>query len=98
MVNGLYAHVLFDTEATRPFVSLVLRKKFQDAPRTLNLLLEVEIMEDCTMSALRVFRGCVMNMFSERFSIYVVSILLRGSKVIIGMDWLGLNGAVIDCE
>ena len=37
-------------------------------------------------------------MFGERFRVDLVPIPLRGLKVIIGMDWLGANGAMIDCE
>ena len=55
-------------------------------------------MDDPTVSALRFFWGCVLDMFSERFSIDLVLIPMRGSKFIIRMDWLGPNGVVIDCE
>ena len=55
-------------------------------------------MDDRTMIALRVFRGCVLNMFSKGFSIDLVSIPLRGLKFIIGMDWLGPDGSVIAYE
>ena len=60
--------------------------------------MEVEIVDACTVSALRIHRGCVLNLFGERCSIDLVSIPLRGSKGIIRMDWLGPNGAMIDCE
>lgn len=46
----------------------------------------------------RVHRGCVLNMLSERYLIYLVPIPLRGSKVVMGMDWLGPIRAMIDCE
>ena len=39
-----------------------------------------------------------MNLFGERFPIDLNLIPLRGLKVIIGIDWLGANGAMIDCE
>ena len=55
-------------------------------------------MYDRTVSVVRVFRGCVSNLFSERFPIDLVLIPLRRLKVIIGMDWLGPNGVVIDFE
>ena len=45
-----------------------------------------------------VFGGCALNMFSERFAIDLLSILLMGLKVIIRIDWLVPNGVVIDCE
>ena len=69
----MYAHVLFDSDANRSFVSLMLAKKLYDAPKTLDYSLEVEIGDDSTMSALRVHRGCVLNLFSESYSIDLVS-------------------------
>ena len=39
-----------------------------------------------------------MNVFRETFHIDLVLIFLRGLKVIIGLDWLGTNRAMIDCE
>ena len=74
----------------------MLVKKFSDAPGILDYLLEVEIADDRSGSALRVHRGCVLNQFSKKYSIDLVSIPLRVSKVIIEMDWLGTNGAMID--
>ena len=44
------------------------------------------------------YRDCVLNVFREKFCIDVVPIPLRGLKVIVEMDWLGANGAIIDCE
>ena len=42
------------------------------------------------------FRDCVLRLFEERYLVDLVPIPLRGNKVIIGMDWLSPNGAVID--
>ena len=67
MVNGFSAYILFDSGATRLFISLVLSNKFRDAPGTLDSPIEVEIVDDLTMSATRVFRISVLNMFRERF-------------------------------
>ena len=76
LVNGVIAHVLFDSGATRSFVSLSLRKKLCDAPRTLDFPLEVEIVDDRTVSSQRVHHVCILNLFSERYSIYLVLIPL----------------------
>ena len=79
-------HVFFDSGATQSFVSLALSKKFRDTPGTLDSPLEVEIADDRTVSAVRVYRDCVLNMHGERFLVDLVPIPLRGSNVIIGMD------------
>ena len=76
MVDGMSAHVLFDLGATRSFVSLALNKKFCDARGTLDFPLEVRIADDRTVSDFRVHRGCVLNLFSERYPIDLVSIAL----------------------
>ena len=39
----------------------------------------------------------MLRLFEERYLVDVVPIPLRRNKVIIGMDWLSPNGAVIDC-
>lgn len=79
-------------------MSLVLSKKFSNALGTLDYLLEVDIADDLSVSDLRFRRGCVLNMFSKRYSIDLVWIPMRGSKVIVVMEWLGPNGDMIDCE
>ena len=76
MVNGMSAHVLFDSGPTRSFVSLVLSNKFRDAPGTLDSLLEVEISDDHTVSVARVYQDCVLNVLGERFRVDLVSIPL----------------------
>ncbi|KAL7606504.1 uncharacterized protein LOC111918954 [Lactuca sativa] len=98
LVNVMSAHVLFDSGATRSFVSLALSQKFRNAPGTLDTPFEVEIADDRTVSAARVYRDCVLNVHGKRFRINLVPIPLQGLKVIVRMDWLGANGAMIDCE
>ena len=93
----MIVHVLFDSGATRSFISLMLRKKFSNAPWTLDYPLEVEIANDCSVGDKRVHQGCVLNMFNERYSVELVPIPLRGLKVIVGMEWFGSNGAMIEC-
>lgn len=79
-------------------LSLALSKKLNDVAGDLDHLLEVEIVDDHSVSDSRVHRGCVFKILSERYLIDLVLISLRGSKVIVGMDGLGPNGAMIYCE
>ena len=68
--------MLFDSGATRSFVYLALSKKFCDAPGILDYPLEVEITDDHYVSASSVHHGYVLNLFSERYYIDLVSIHL----------------------
>lgn len=79
-------------------MSLALTYNFSNTPWTLDYPFEVEIVDDNLVNASRVHRECVLNIFSERYSIDLVLIPMRGSKVIAGMDWLVRNGSMIDCE
>ena len=56
------------------------------------------ITDDRTVSDASVYRGCVMIVLGERFLVDLVQIPLRRLKVIVGMDWLGANRAMINCE
>ena len=96
-MNGILVQVLFDLGATRSFVSLALSKRFSESSGMLLCPLEVEIVDNRSVRASKVFRDCVLGLYEERYLVDLVPIPLCGNKVIIGMDWLSPNGAVIDC-
>ena len=58
----------------------------------------MDIAIDRLFSASRVHRGCVLNIFSDGYLIDLVPIPLQRLKVVVGIDWLGPNGAMIYCE
>ena len=68
------------------FVSLALRKRFSDAPGGLDNLLEVDIFDGRPIQVSRVHRGCVLELFSDRYPIDLVYIPLCESNVTVGMD------------
>ena len=96
-MNGIPVQVLFESGATRSFVSLALSKRFSESSGMLDCPIEVEIVDDRSVRASAVFRDCVLRLFKERYVVDLIPIPLRGNKVIIGMDCLSRNGAVIDC-
>lgn len=57
----------------------------------------MKIVDDPSVRVSRVHRGCVLELFSESYPIDLVPIPLSQSKVIVGMDLLSPNGAMIDC-
>ena len=98
LVNDISALVLFDSGATRSFVSLALSKRFLIDSGELDCPLDVEIVDDKIVRVVRAYRGCTLRLFDEQLSVDLVPIPLRGNKVIVSMDWLSPNGAVIDYE
>ena len=75
-----------------------LNKWFVGALGELDYPLDVEIADDRTFRVVRVHRGCTLQLFNEQFFVDLVPIPLLGNKVIVGMDWLRPNEAMIDCE
>ena len=96
-MNDIPVQVLFDSGASRSFVSLALSKRFSESSGTLDCPLEVGIADDRSVRASEVFRDCVLRLYDERYHVDFVSVPLSRNKVFIGMDWLIPNWAVIDC-
>ena len=65
LVNSISTLVLFDSGATRSFVSLVLGKRSVGDLGELDFPLEVKIANDQSVQVSRVHRGCVLEMFNE---------------------------------
>ena len=79
------------------FVFLPLSKRFDDISGELDYPLKVEIADDRPMRVSRVHWGCTLELFSKQCLIDLIHIPLRESKVVMGIDWLSLNGVMIDC-
>lgn len=76
LVSGFPTLVLFYSGSNRSFVSLALIKKFSNALGTMEYPLEMEVVDDSSGIASRFHQGCVLNTFSERYSIDLVLIPL----------------------
>lgn len=79
-MNGVPALVLLDSGTTRSFVSLALGNIFGDTPGELDYPLKLEITDDRPMQVSRVHRGCVLELFGERYLVYLVHVPLRGAR------------------
>ncbi|KAJ9539429.1 hypothetical protein OSB04_032162 [Centaurea solstitialis] len=97
-VNSRPALVLFDSGATKSFVSLSFCKNFMNVKDKLDSPLEVEIADEEFCLCKNVFRGNVIEIFGVKFSIDLIPIPMREINVVAGVDWLSRNGGHIDCE
>ena len=90
--------VLFDLGAIRSFVSLAFSRHLSICREALSLPLRVSIVDEHSVFATDVIRGCVLDIFEVEVLIDLVPIAMRDVCVIVGMDLLSRFGAVIDCE
>ncbi|GJW48899.1 reverse transcriptase domain-containing protein [Tanacetum coccineum] len=97
LLNDHYASVLFDSGAERSFVSIEFTPFIDIAPSALNTSYEVELADGKIVSTNTILRGCTLALFSHMFKIDLLPTRLGSFDVIVRMDWLSYNRAVIVC-
>ncbi|KAK1423394.1 hypothetical protein QVD17_18696 [Tagetes erecta] len=98
LVNSLPAYVLFDSGASRSFVSLNFACHKSFVRSKLVNALEVEIASDNSFFVSEVCQNCKIIIQEEEYPIDLIPITLREFDVVIGMDWLSLHRASIVCN
>ena len=64
----------------------------------LDIHLDVEIVVDEILNVTSVFKSCEIEVSGVRFPIDLIPIVTKEISVIVGMDWLSRNQAIIDCD
>ena len=98
LVNEMPSLVLFDSGASRCFVSLVFSENFNRTLGHLDILLDVEIAADEILNVTSVYKSCEIVVSGLRFPIDLIPFATREINVIVRKDWLSWNQAIIDCD
>ncbi|GJZ79060.1 putative reverse transcriptase domain-containing protein [Tanacetum coccineum] len=98
LLNNHYASVLFDSGVDRSFVSTTFSTLLDVIPDTLGVSYAVKLADGRIAKTNTVFRGCTIRLLGHPFNIDLILIELGSFDVIIGMDWLANNHAVIVCD
>ena len=80
------ALVLFDSGASRSFVSVKFSEDFNRTLEHLDFTLEVEVAADEILIVSDAYNGCEIEVSGVRFPIDLIPIVTREISVIIGMD------------
>ncbi|GKE12887.1 putative reverse transcriptase domain-containing protein [Tanacetum coccineum] len=97
MLNNRYAFVLFDSGSDKSFVVTRFSSMLDINPVKIGASYEVELADGRVVSTNTVLKGCTLNLVNHVFEIDLMPIELGTFDVIIGMDWLVKNDAVIVC-
>ncbi|KAJ9557756.1 hypothetical protein OSB04_012370 [Centaurea solstitialis] len=97
LVNSQPARILFDSGATNSFMSHNYVRYMKSVPFMLPIPFTVDTANGVTLVADRVFRDCSLVLDNHDFFVDLIPIDIRGFDVVIGMDWLIKNRAVIIC-
>ncbi|XP_022036782.1 uncharacterized protein LOC110939531 [Helianthus annuus] len=97
-LNLMPTYVLFDTGASRSFVSSELVSHPSFRIERMHVPLKVEIADSKSYLLHEVCRNCEIIIEDEKFAIDLIPMVLGEFKVIVGMDWLAKHHAEIQCE
>ncbi|GJU41292.1 putative reverse transcriptase domain-containing protein [Tanacetum coccineum] len=95
LLNDHHAYMLFDSGANRSFVSNTFSTLLDIIPYALDVSYAVELADRRTSETNTVLRGCTLGLLGNPFNINLMPIDLGSFDVIIGMDWLAKNHAVV---
>ncbi|GKC18634.1 putative reverse transcriptase domain-containing protein, partial [Tanacetum coccineum] len=90
--------MIFDSGADRSFVSNTFSTLLDIIPSALDVSYAVELADGRTSETNTVLRGHTLGLFEHPFNIDLMPIDVGSFDVIIGMDWLAKNHAVIVCD
>ncbi|GJV75762.1 putative reverse transcriptase domain-containing protein [Tanacetum coccineum] len=97
LLNNRYFSMLFDSGSDKSFINASLIHLFDNEPERISASYEVELADGRIASTNTVLKGCTLNLVNHLFKIDLMPIELGAFDVIIGMDWLADNDAVIIC-
>nr|GEZ19641.1 reverse transcriptase domain-containing protein [Tanacetum cinerariifolium] len=97
-LNDHHAYMLFDLGTDRSFVSNTFSTLLDITPSVLDFSYVVELADKRTLKTSTVLRGCTLGLLGHPFNIDLMPIDLGSFDVIISMDWLAKNHAVIVCD
>ncbi|GKA39262.1 putative reverse transcriptase domain-containing protein [Tanacetum coccineum] len=98
LLNDHHAYMLFDSGADRSFISNTFSALLDIIPSALDVSYVVELGDEITLETNTVLRGYTLGLLGHPLYIYLMPIDLVSFDIIIGMDWLAKNHAVIVCD
>ncbi|GJW25617.1 putative reverse transcriptase domain-containing protein [Tanacetum coccineum] len=94
-LNNQFATVCFDSEADFSFISTKFAPLLNVEPCIVNPGYAIEIADGKSVEVDRVIRDCKLELGNSLFTIDLISLGHGSFDVIVGMDWLSKNKAVI---
>ncbi|KAD6454523.1 hypothetical protein E3N88_09229 [Mikania micrantha] len=97
-INSLPAYVLFDSGASRSFISVKFVDHHSFVLAKLPYPLEVEIADSKSFLVYDIYHRCKLTIDGEDYEVDLIPMSLGEFDVVIGMDWLSKYGANIVCN
>ncbi|XP_073304087.1 uncharacterized protein [Primulina huaijiensis] len=98
LIQKVPAYALFDCGATHSFVSKRLAKKLGLKPELLAELFRIATPTNKAIETHEIHRDCLISIGNQKFSTDLLQIVMADFDIILGMDWLAKNNAIVDCK
>eukprot|EP00261_Vitis_vinifera_P036423 XP_019077666.1 PREDICTED: uncharacterized protein LOC109123168 [Vitis vinifera] len=98
LVYSTWVRVLFDTGATHSFISASCANALGLKTERVENLLLIESLMGTNSRVDRICKGCVITLADRALNVDLRILNMTGYDVILGMDWLTVYRAVIDCH
>ncbi|GKE92763.1 putative reverse transcriptase domain-containing protein [Tanacetum coccineum] len=98
LLSNHYASVLFDSGADQSFVLTTFSTLLDVNPDTLDVSYAVKLADGRIAKTNTMLRGCTIKLLGHSSNIDLMPVELGSFDVIISMDWLASNHAMIVCD
>jgi hypothetical protein len=97
LINDTYAHILFDSGKIKSFVSINFMPCLKGILDGLDKPYVVEMANGQEAKVDKVLKNCVIKIKGHELPLELLPMLIGGIDIVLGMDWLTINRASINC-
>ncbi|XP_075500040.1 uncharacterized protein LOC142538611 [Primulina tabacum] len=98
LLQKVPAYALFDCGATHSFVSKRFAKKLGLKPESLTEPFRIATPTSKTIETHEIHKDCKIGIANQTFSADLIQLVMVDFDIILGMDWLAKNHAIVDCK
>ncbi|XP_075492419.1 uncharacterized protein LOC142530466 [Primulina tabacum] len=98
LIKSVPAYALFDCGATHSFMSKRFAKKLGSKPDKLTAPFRIATPTNRAVEKNEIYRDCKISISDQTFSADSIQLIMVDFDVILGMDWLARNSAIVDCK
>ncbi|XP_075515765.1 uncharacterized protein LOC142550575 [Primulina tabacum] len=98
LLQKLPSYALFDCGATHSFVSKRFAKKLGLKPESLTEPFRIATPMSKNIETHEIHKDCKIGIANQTFSADLIQLVMVDFDIILGMDWLANNNAIVDCK
>ncbi|XP_073307193.1 uncharacterized protein [Primulina huaijiensis] len=98
LIQKVPTYALFDCGATHSFMSKRFTKKLGLKPESLAEPFRIATPTSKTIETHEIHRDCIISIGNHTFSADLIQLVMADFDIILGMDWLARNNAIVDCK